>query len=82
MSPARAPKAVVPPDPAAADLAVVIVNYNAGDYLERCLASLAVHRGDVSIDVLVIEAMARWFDYAFEGPGGFRRPSPRIRGRA
>jgi N-acetylglucosaminyl-diphospho-decaprenol L-rhamnosyltransferase len=38
-----------------ADLAVVIVNYNAGDYLERCLASLEAHRGDAALDVLVID---------------------------
>jgi N-acetylglucosaminyl-diphospho-decaprenol L-rhamnosyltransferase len=38
-----------------ADLAVVIVNYNAGDYLERCLASLETHRGDLTVDVLVID---------------------------
>lgn len=38
-----------------ADLAVVIVNYNTGDYLERCLASLESHRGDVTLDVLVID---------------------------
>ncbi len=42
-------------DPAAAELAVVIVNYNAGDYLERCIASLEAHRGDVDVDVLVID---------------------------
>jgi N-acetylglucosaminyl-diphospho-decaprenol L-rhamnosyltransferase len=46
-------------DPAAADLAVVIVNFNTGDYLERCLASLQVHRGDVAIDVLVIDNDSR-----------------------
>jgi len=39
----------------AAELAVIIVNYNTGDYLERCLASLDTHRGDVGIDVLVID---------------------------
>ena len=50
----NAPSAPVP-DPAEAELAVVIVNYNAGDYLERCLASLAARRGDVRIDVLVID---------------------------
>jgi N-acetylglucosaminyl-diphospho-decaprenol L-rhamnosyltransferase len=33
----------------------VIVNYNAGPYLERCLASLQTHRGELSIDVLVID---------------------------
>jgi N-acetylglucosaminyl-diphospho-decaprenol L-rhamnosyltransferase len=38
-----------------ADLAVVIVNYNTGDYLERCLASLEAHRGDIRLDVLVID---------------------------
>ena len=39
----------------AAELAVIIVNYNTGDYLERCLASLETHRGDVGIDVVVID---------------------------
>jgi N-acetylglucosaminyl-diphospho-decaprenol L-rhamnosyltransferase len=38
-----------------AELAVVIVNYNAGEYLDRCLASLQTHSGDVSLDVLVID---------------------------
>ena len=42
-------------DPAAAELAVVIVNYDTGTYLERCLASLERHRGDIAIDVLVID---------------------------
>ena len=37
------------------DLAVVIVNYNTGDYLERCLRSLSEHRGDIQLDVLVID---------------------------
>ena len=37
------------------DLAVVVVNYNAGDYLQRCLASIQTHRGDVSLDVVVID---------------------------
>jgi N-acetylglucosaminyl-diphospho-decaprenol L-rhamnosyltransferase len=41
--------------PGAAELAVVIVNYNTGDYLERCVASLETHRGDIAIDVLVID---------------------------
>ena len=39
----------------AAELAVIIVNYNTGDYLERCLASLDTHRGDVGTDVVVID---------------------------
>ena len=38
-----------------AELAVVIVNYNSGAYLERCLASLQAHRGDLDIDVLVVD---------------------------
>jgi len=39
----------------AADVAVVIVNYNTGGYLERCLASLDAHRGAAELDVLVID---------------------------
>jgi N-acetylglucosaminyl-diphospho-decaprenol L-rhamnosyltransferase len=39
----------------AADLAVVIVNFDAGDYLERCLATLEAHRGGAELDVLVID---------------------------
>jgi len=38
-----------------AELAVVIVNFNAGEYLERCLRSLEAHRGDLDVDVLVID---------------------------
>jgi N-acetylglucosaminyl-diphospho-decaprenol L-rhamnosyltransferase len=38
-----------------AELAVVIVNYDTGPYLERCLASLETHRGDIATDVLVID---------------------------
>jgi len=41
--------------PGAAELAVVIVNYNTGHYLERCLASLEAHRGDIDADVVVID---------------------------
>ncbi|MEW6059492.1 MAG: glycosyltransferase family 2 protein [Actinomycetota bacterium] len=43
----------------AAELALVIVNYNAGAYLERCLASLEAHQGDISLDVLVIDNASR-----------------------
>jgi N-acetylglucosaminyl-diphospho-decaprenol L-rhamnosyltransferase len=39
----------------AADLAVVIVNYETGAWLERCLRSLERARGDVSVDVVVID---------------------------
>ena len=42
-------------DPEEAELAVVIVNFNTGDYLRRCLASLERHRGDLALDVLVID---------------------------
>ena len=41
--------------PEAAQLAVVIVNYNAGDYLERCLDSLEANQGDIALDILVID---------------------------
>jgi hypothetical protein len=39
----------------AADLAVVIVNYETGASLEHCLRSLEGARGDVSVDVVVID---------------------------
>ena len=42
-------------DPRVAELAVVIVNFNTGGYLERCLASLEAHRGGIETDVLVID---------------------------
>jgi N-acetylglucosaminyl-diphospho-decaprenol L-rhamnosyltransferase len=37
------------------ELAVVIVNYNAGEYLDRCLRSIEEHRGRLKPDVLVID---------------------------
>jgi N-acetylglucosaminyl-diphospho-decaprenol L-rhamnosyltransferase len=42
-----------------AELAVVIVNFNTGAYLERCLASIDAHRGDVALDILVIDNASR-----------------------
>lgn len=36
-------------------LSVVIVNYNAGAHLERCLRSLVDHLGDVAWDALVVD---------------------------
>jgi N-acetylglucosaminyl-diphospho-decaprenol L-rhamnosyltransferase len=39
----------------APELAVVIVNFNTGTYLERCLASLETHRGDIATDILVVD---------------------------
>jgi N-acetylglucosaminyl-diphospho-decaprenol L-rhamnosyltransferase len=40
---------------AAADLAVVVVNYNAGAWLTRCLGSLEERRGDAVLDVVVVD---------------------------
>ena len=56
-SPHSKPHAAAAPE--AADVAVVIVNYNTGSYLERCLATLEEHRGDVGADVLVIDNDSR-----------------------
>jgi len=39
----------------AADLAVVIVNFNTGDWLARCLASIESSRGGITTDVVVID---------------------------
>jgi N-acetylglucosaminyl-diphospho-decaprenol L-rhamnosyltransferase len=39
----------------AAELAVVIVNFNTGPYLARCLESLRAHRGEIVTEVLVID---------------------------
>ena len=39
----------------AAGLAVVIVNYETGAWLERCLRSLESARGDVTVEVVVID---------------------------
>ena len=41
------------------DLAVVIVNYNAGDYLVRCLASLEDAVGDASAEIVVVDNDSR-----------------------
>ncbi|MEP7059319.1 MAG: glycosyltransferase family 2 protein [Actinomycetota bacterium] len=41
--------------PPAAELAIVIVNFNTRGYLERCLATLETHRGAITTDVLVID---------------------------
>ena len=46
-------------DPEDAELAIVIVNFNTGAYLRRCLASLERHRGDLALDVLVIDNASR-----------------------
>jgi N-acetylglucosaminyl-diphospho-decaprenol L-rhamnosyltransferase len=38
-----------------ADLAVVIVNYNAGEYLQRCLESLKAAAGDTRLEIVVVD---------------------------
>lgn len=38
-----------------ADLAVVILNYNAGEYLTRSVASVLASAGDASLDVVVVD---------------------------
>lgn len=44
-----------PPGARPADLAVVIVNYNAGEYLARCVASVFKATGRLDLDVLVVD---------------------------
>lgn len=56
MTTAAAPVTVAPE---AAELAVVIVNFNTDGFLERCLASLERHRGDITLDVLVVDNASR-----------------------
>jgi N-acetylglucosaminyl-diphospho-decaprenol L-rhamnosyltransferase len=41
--------------PPEADLAVVIVNYNAGEYLERCVHSIVRAAGELRLDLLVVD---------------------------
>jgi N-acetylglucosaminyl-diphospho-decaprenol L-rhamnosyltransferase len=38
-----------------ADLAVVIVNHNAGGFLRRCMRSLAAASGDASLEVVIVD---------------------------
>ena len=38
-----------------ADLAVVVVNYNAGEYLARCVTSVVEAAGGLALDVLVVD---------------------------
>jgi N-acetylglucosaminyl-diphospho-decaprenol L-rhamnosyltransferase len=40
-------------------LAVVIVNYNAGEYLTRCVGSIYRRSGGLSVDVLVVDNASR-----------------------
>jgi len=41
------------------DVAVVIVNYDSGDWLGRCLDSLAAHRGAIAAEVVVVDNASR-----------------------
>ncbi len=37
------------------DLSVIIVNYNTRDYLRACLASIEAQRGDLAVEVIVVD---------------------------
>lgn len=37
------------------DLSIVIVNYNTRDYLRDCLASIEAQRGDLAVEVIVVD---------------------------
>ncbi|MGH2724451.1 MAG: glycosyltransferase family 2 protein [Actinomycetota bacterium] len=41
------------------DLAVVVVNYNAGEYLSRCLESVYGAAGEASVEVVVVDNASR-----------------------
>jgi N-acetylglucosaminyl-diphospho-decaprenol L-rhamnosyltransferase len=38
-----------------ADLAVVVVNYNTGSFLERCMESIHASAGEISLEVVVVD---------------------------
>jgi len=42
-----------------ADLAAVVVNYNAGEHLLRCISSLHASAGDASLDVVIVDNASR-----------------------
>jgi N-acetylglucosaminyl-diphospho-decaprenol L-rhamnosyltransferase len=42
-----------------ADLAVVVVDYNAGDYLVRCLDSLKSSAGDATLEIVLVDNASR-----------------------
>ena len=42
-----------------ADLAVVVVNYNTGEYLVRCLMSVVEASGELALDVLIVDNASR-----------------------
>ena len=41
------------------DLSIVIVNYNYGDYLRACLASIDAQKGDLAVEVIVVDNGSR-----------------------
>jgi N-acetylglucosaminyl-diphospho-decaprenol L-rhamnosyltransferase len=41
------------------DVGVVIVNYNAGEHLGRCVESVFVHAGDADVEVVVVDNASR-----------------------
>jgi GT2 family glycosyltransferase len=45
--------------PPQADLAVVVVNYNAGEYLTRCVTSVVDASGGLAVDLLVVDNASR-----------------------
>ena len=42
-----------------ADLAVVVVNYNAGEYLARCVTSVVAASGGLALDLVVVDNASR-----------------------
>jgi N-acetylglucosaminyl-diphospho-decaprenol L-rhamnosyltransferase len=61
-------------EPERADLAVVVVNYNTGDYLARCLRSAFEAAGDARLEVVVVDNDSRdgSVERALEGNGRAR----------
>ena len=59
MPPGDSPRAVALLDEAGAtapvDLTVAIVSFNDAQWLEPCLASLREHRGDIALEVIVVD---------------------------
>jgi N-acetylglucosaminyl-diphospho-decaprenol L-rhamnosyltransferase len=47
------------PAPPPAALAVVVVNYNAGEYLARCVTSVVEASGGLTLDVLIVDNASR-----------------------
>ena len=43
------------PDPMPPDLSIVIVNYNTCDYLRACLTSIDAQKGDLQVEVVVVD---------------------------